>query len=251
MKLISLNTWGGKLFDNLIEYVKAERDSTDIFCFQEVYSTSSAKKQDAQWGTRMNLYQELSAALPQHQGYFDPSVEGEMLDEKDLLTAYGLATFVRKGISVSGLDSVEVYPFCPKPDGGHHYRRTLQTMFIDDGNIYFIGNVHGLHTGGGKGDLPERIRQSEIIRDRFRQVKAEKILCGDFNLLPTTESIKILTTDFVNLIATHHIATTRSKYYEKPVKFADYCFVSSDVRVKSFSVPYVEASDHLPMVLEI
>jgi endonuclease/exonuclease/phosphatase family metal-dependent hydrolase len=36
----------------------------------------------------------------------------------------------------------------------------------------------------------------------------------------------------------------------KPEKFADYTLVSPEVEVKNFSVPYTEASDHLPMYVE-
>ena len=33
-------------------------------------------------------------------------------------------------------------------------------------------------------------------------------------------------------------------------KFADYVFVSPDVNVESFSVPDIDISDHMPLVLE-
>ena len=79
-----------------------------------------------------------------------------------------------------------------------------------------------------------------------------KILCGDFNLLPDTQSLAILETEcnLVNLIKTHNIPTTRSPLYLKPEKFADYTLVSRDIEVKHFEVPNVEVSDHLPMILE-
>ena len=32
--------------------------------------------------------------------------------------------------------------------------------------------------------------------------------------------------------------------------FADYVFVSKDVKVKKFEVPYLEISDHLPLILD-
>ena len=33
-------------------------------------------------------------------------------------------------------------------------------------------------------------------------------------------------------------------------KFADYVFVSKDVKVKNFEVPNIEISDHLPLILD-
>ena len=61
----------------------------------------------------------------------------------------------------------------------------------------------------------------------------------------------ILEQEFKNLIKEYKVPTTRSKFYDRPNdKYADYTFVSSDVEVKSFEVPDLEVSDHLPMILE-
>ena len=78
----------------------------------------------------------------------------------------------------------------------------------------------------------------------------EKILCGDFNLLPNTESLAILSEDMKNLVKDFDITSTRSKLYTKPEKFADYILVSPDVSVKKFTVMQDEVSDHLPLLLE-
>ncbi len=32
--------------------------------------------------------------------------------------------------------------------------------------------------------------------------------------------------------------------------YADYCFATSEIDVKNFEVPYVEVSDHLPLILK-
>ena len=58
-----------------------------------------------------------------------------------------------------------------------------------------------------------------------------------------------------NLIIEKNIPRTRSKlspFWGKSdfQKFADYTFVSKNIVVKDFSVPDVEISDHLPMILE-
>ena len=36
MKILSLNCWGGKLHDDLLEFVSKSAASVDVFCFQEV-----------------------------------------------------------------------------------------------------------------------------------------------------------------------------------------------------------------------
>ena len=50
----------------------------------------------------------------------------------------------------------------------------------------------------------------------------------------------------------YQISTTRSPLYRNfaEMKFADYTLVSPGIEVKTFLVPQVEVSDHLPMILE-
>ena len=59
----------------------------------------------------------------------------------------------------------------------------------------------------------------------------------------------------INLIKKFAIERTRSclsPWFGSPdfQEFADYTFVSPDVNVLSFTVPDIEVSDHLPLVLE-
>ena len=80
------------------------------------------------------------------------------------------------------------------------------------------------------------------------------ILCGDFNLRPDTQSMTILETKMRNLIKEFGIKTTRNELYADLKVFndyfADYVLVSPGIKVQNFQVPYVLASDHLPMILE-
>ncbi|MDO8953631.1 MAG: hypothetical protein Q7V63_02130 [Gammaproteobacteria bacterium] len=53
-----------------------------------------------------------------------------------------------------------------------------------------------------------------------------------------------------NLIRRHHIKSTRTSYYAKDEKFADYVFVSPDINVNHFSAMADEVSDHAPLLLD-
>jgi len=77
------------------------------------------------------------------------------------------------------------------------------------------------------------------------------VLCGDFNLLPDTESLKRLEgIGLRNLIKEYGITSTRTSFYDKPAKFADYALVSEGIEVKDFKILPDEVSDHSPMYLE-
>lgn len=53
-----------------------------------------------------------------------------------------------------------------------------------------------------------------------------------------------------NLIKDFGITSTRSSYYKKPVRFADYTFVSEGIKINDFKVLPDEVSDHLAMYLD-
>ncbi len=88
------------------------------------------------------------------------------------------------------------------------------------------------------------------VKEIFTSFKGPKILCGDFNLRPDTESIKMLESDMKNLIIEYGVTSTRSNLHTRLEKFADYIMASDDVRVNNFEVINKHVSDHLPLLLE-
>lgn len=252
MKLVSLNIWAGREFNSLMKYVADQSSDTDIFCFQEVFDTPT-ERETVNEHYRANIFSELQKALPNHTGYFAPVQEGCGFNGPvDYPIQWGLAMFVRRSLNVHGTG--EIYLFGSRnsrKDDNSPIPRNLQYVHFDvDGQDYTIAHFHGLWNGRGKTDTEDRIEQSKKAKEFLDKVKGRKIVCGDFNLLPDTESISILENGLVNLIKTHGITITRSSLYKKPEKHADYTLVSSDVNVESFAVPQIEVSDHLPMELQ-
>lgn len=158
---------------------------------------------------------------------------------------------MKKGIPVLEDGEIDIFKNQNYPGHGGSHSRNLQWIKVKlNEKVYSIMNVHGLHTGFGKEDTPERLLQSKRIKDFMSGVSGTKILCGDFNLLPETESLKLLEDKMVNLVKKHNIKSTRSYYYTKELKFADYVLVSSDVNVQKFEVLQEAVSDHFPLLLE-
>lgn len=254
MKLLSLNIWGGRQFDVLIDYIQKHSHDVDVFCLQEVFDTPTENTIINEY-YRANIFSELQAILPDHQWYHAPVQWGYGFESPvDFDICWGLALFVRKSLHVIDTWDTYLYMHLNAQSRWHNSSvwRNLQYIKVrDDTSSYTIGHLHWYRNGKGKTDTPERIAQSKKARKFLDDNTGKRILCGDFNLLPDTESIAILEwDDFINLIKTYNITTTRSNLYKKPEKFADYTLVSPEVEVKKFSVPYTEASDHLPMHLE-
>lgn len=268
MKLITLNTWGGRLFTPLAKLITSKSKDIDFFCFQEVYDTASdeiytrTKRSHPVYkknlmtnahGARADIFSQISKRLPNHQFFYNSSQDNTDFHgpvEFDL--RFGLATFVKKNIEVFETGDIFVHKGLNQRDGDHSTMgRNIQWVKIKHkGKIFNICNFHGIWSIDGKEDSAERIKQSEKIVEFLDTLSGEIILCGDFNLLPETQSIKIIEEKLINLVTHYGVKSTRSKFYEKPEKHADYIFVSKGVWVKDFKVLKSEVSDHLPLYLE-
>ncbi|MDO8536953.1 MAG: hypothetical protein Q7R94_01760 [bacterium] len=243
-----------------MEFIKHTSANTDIYCFQEVFDSKSDIKKTR--STRVNVLADLNAALPNFDLFLDNIGSGYDIEGcVDFDITESQATFTRKnaGLKVDSHGSVFVHGVFKKM-GKHETLEDIPSNFqymnfSFENKRFILCNLHGIVYLGHKKDTPERLRQSQMIKEFLAKEDGAKILCGDFNLLPSTKSISVLEENMRNLIAEFNIERTRSKLSpwwgkEGFQKFADYVFVSQDVRVMNFSVPDVDVSDHLPLVLE-
>ena len=239
MQLITLNIWGGHVRDPLLRFITSHQE-IDIFCFQEMYHNAPTKISDEDRFVSLNIFSELQALLPNHEGFFRPVVND----------IYGIGMFVKKEIEVLEEGEVTIHENPHYRGLGPTHSRNLQWIKFQTNNRPFaIINVHGLWNGKGKTDCPERILQSKKIRAFLDTLQTPKVLCGDFNLRPDTESIKIIEPGMNNLIQRFNIQSTRTSLYPKQEKFADYIFTSQEINVHHFEVLKDEVSDHCPLLL--
>jgi exonuclease III len=266
LRLETLNIWGGRLYPALLAYIRGQANKVDIFCFQEVYTTRS----DNLWvrvasalasplrptndlPERANIYQELQNALPQFDGYFSACQDHYAYHGPvsfDL--SFGLAIFARKTLHLDEVGEYFVYRKRNSVVGRDNATigRSLQYLqFRFNSKPFTVMNVHGLWNGKGKTDSPERLEQSRKIKVFLEMTRGAKILCGDLNLLPHTQSLALLEDGMDNLVKTYGIPSTRSQFYERTERFADYILVSPEVTIRSFEVLDANVSDHLPLLL--
>jgi exonuclease III len=251
MKLISLNTWGGRAGkEKLLRFFEAHKD-IDIFCLQEVWSGGEHMLKEVEIGgvpidgVEPQIFSAIASVLPDYISYFRAL----------FFDYYGLVIFIKRDIAVLEEGEVFVYRergFFLTGDIGNHARNIQHITIETSQGRRTIVNFHGAWgSGWGKGDNPERLLQSEKIVAFFKMLENPFILCGDFNLSPETESLKKIE-DFGlrNLIKEHGITSTRTSFYPKENRFADYALVSEGVEVKDFDVLPDEVSDHSPLYLE-
>ncbi len=266
MKLISLNAYFGFVFEPLMAWIHEQAQSTDVFCFQEMLSNPKEDALGMPCRGRANVLQEIARRLPEFTCHFAP-----MQDDFDFVPTYpgqtqlGNAIFYRKSLSATETGSFFIYRSFNSYDGNDYETAGHNAVYLGLGGALplTIVNLHGNSEPASKRDTPMRLEQSKKVLDFLRDRHGEKIVMGDFNLFPDTESIKMFENQgFHNLIRDYKITTTRGSHMRKLFpeyehgkygfqEFADYTFVSPGVDVKSFEVPDVPISDHLPMILEI
>jgi Endonuclease/Exonuclease/phosphatase family len=254
MRLLCLNTWGGRLLDPLLTFLRNQREGVDVIALQEVFDGKVPLAEragvDRYAGTNLpvtpDLYRKCITELKDFRGFLSQPYSS--LGER-------LATFTRDTFTVGEAGQVELHsPLRQEAEGTPFRTHSIaQYVQLSRGRTRVrVMNTHGLWIGGEKLDTPERIHQSERINAFLSTYREPTVLCGDFNLLPGTRSLQILEKSLRNLVNEFQIPTTRSRLTpESKGKFADYVFVTPTLQVIDFRALDVLISDHLPLMLEL
>ena len=260
MKLICLNIWGGKIHDPLLKLIKEKAIDTDIFCFQENFS--SDRLELLSLDTYSNIHEQICKILSGFTAFYYPTIEYEDVRKKvDFPLSHGQVTFVKKNLNV--LKSGDIFVYREKNEMGPRYPGGLPDFpknFIyceieHNERKFLVINLHGFWNPAPKTDTPQRLKQSEMIISFVKKYNLPVVIAGDFNLEMNTKSVGLFTEKgFRNLVKESGAKTTRSSLYDIKWRytdpFADYIFVSDDVKLIDFKVLPDEVSDHLPLYLE-
>lgn len=261
-----LNGWGGRLNDALVPYVSTT--SPDILCLQEVVHTPRADKDwliyrdgGQELPQRARFFDDVRRALPDHAAVFCPAAQGDLWDGNTRYDSqWGLATFVRNSLPVIAQNQGFVHgAFSPYGYGDHPRSRSAHAVRVFDyaaGLPVTIAHMHGLRDLAGKHDTPARLEQARRFAALVRAVAAEgdrMVVCGDFNVLPESETFRIFDEmGLTELVTTCGHTGTRTSYYRKSGQFADYMLVSAELQDAPFEVVRdPEVSDHCPLLLDV
>lgn len=231
MKIIFLNTWDGKQTDAISEFLQTHKKDTDIFCLQEVYDGGMRE-------VALRHLLDFTEIYKYEYGFKDETGVED----------YAQAVYTHNGIKIIKSE----YLFKESPVSGLGISITIEL----NGKILHILNYHGISRPKDKLDTDARLGQSQKILSYYKNLSGPKILGGDFNFLPETESYNMfIQHGYKELVKFSNISTTRNRLYwdNRPQKhlFSDYIFTSTDINVKNLTVPQIEVSDHLPLILEI
>jgi endonuclease/exonuclease/phosphatase family metal-dependent hydrolase len=264
VRIVSLNAWGGAEFASFAEWLP--RCGADVLCLQEVTRTPGlagwTRFDDGERALpqRANLFDDVRAALPHHQGLFLTSDSGPVYDREGRAHRqdFGLASFVDARLPIIGQETSFVHGsyFEHRAWAIEDRPRIAHALRLVDRpaeRTVTVVHLHGLRDPNGKDDTPSRRAQAEHLVRLVTRVRAPDdltVVCGDFNVLPHSETLaRLATIGLIDLVGT---ADTRTSRYAKPVRHASYLLVSDLDAVKQFEVvARPEVSDHRPLVLDI
>lgn len=246
MKLVTLNLWGGRIKGAYSDFFKKYHD-VDTWFFQEIYAKKGEEYHVSTPGYHIDfsLLENLSSYIPNHEAHFC----------QVLRSYYGIASFVQKDIKVIEKGEIFIargdWDDMSVPHERDHNRKLQWLEVLIHGKKMLLMNAHCTHRPEGKRDSKKRLNQSAAIIHFMNMFDCPKILVGDFNLLPDTESIRMIEAiGMRNLVTEYNVQSTRTELYKKPLQFADYIFVSSGIKVNDFKVLPDVVSDHSPLFLD-
>lgn len=264
MRIVTLNAWGGAMYDELAAWLRT--GPADVLCLQEVTRTPALRGWTAfadgerELPQRANLLADVAELLPAHQSLFVASDSGPVTDAEGARHRqdFGVATFVAEDLTVTGIETRAVHASYTEHREWPHTERPRTALAVRvadprDARSVTVIQVHGLRDAAGKRDTPARRRQAEQLASLAAEAQKDSdvtVLCGDLNLLPASETFEILAdagmTDLVRG------ADTRTSRYVKPVRHASYLLVSDVAAVSSSEVlASPEVSDHRALVLDL
>jgi hypothetical protein len=148
------------------------------------------------------LLDDVRGVLPRHQAFFMTSDSGPVHDHtgRSHRQDFGLATLAGDDLPVIGLDSAFVHgQFTDHRDWtvADRPRIALAVRTVDrgTGQPVCVVQMHGLRDPLGKADTPARRRQADRLADLVRRVRGPEdlvVVCGDFNVLPDSETFTVL-----------------------------------------------------------
>ncbi|MEM1262251.1 MAG: endonuclease/exonuclease/phosphatase family protein [Pseudomonadota bacterium] len=264
MKVISLNAWGGAMFEPLSAWLPS--CGADVLCLQEVTHAAGLNgwtrfsDNDRSLPQRASLLDDVQRLLPEHRALFVCCDSGPVIGEDNHRHRedFGIAMFVHKRFPITHMESAFVHGdyqhYVEWPSSGRP-RAAFGVRLIDAerDRVIAITHLHGLRDAAGKDDSPARLVQAKrlaALTERIGRDADFSILCGDLNLLPSSATFAILQrSGLTDLIGS---ADTRTSRYAKPVRHANYMLVSDVAKVVSVDAPAEpEVSDHRFLVLAV
>lgn len=249
MKLLSLNVeLGLNNAEPVAEIIKLHRP--DFICLQEVghalESSTSEKYRFKEEFDAINISEypfRFWSPLSETRGERKEEVtefKGLLQQGNYILSKHPLLL----GDTIFYYQNYKYIPYWEKK----HYQtgRAFQRIVAKvEGKRLQIINNHGIIRNERLGNEETDI-ECRLILKASKENSIPTIITGDFNLLPSSQSLTVLFNEYEELVTKNDFITTRPK---PKTMIVDYMFIK-DIRVESFNVLESQISNHYPLIIE-
>lgn len=242
-KLVTYNIWHGTFIDKAVKFL--QREKPQVVCIQEIGRDGIGFSQHS-----INMMEQMGREL-RMRGEYEEMFRGNIGKGE---YGFGVAMF-----STFSLEEKRVWlyehentqrVFEPAVQDRYYLpRRLVGIRYRELGNLW-VFTTHFTITPDTK-PTEHQLKQARVVKDILNNFP-ESIFCGDMNTVPGTDTYRWLSKNMVDVsmpeTPTLHptIHSVGSKGYH-----VDYLFYASD-RLKHLktTIPVVDGSDHLPVVVE-
>lgn len=244
MKLIQLNIWQGRILRHVTHFL--EKEQPDIVCLQEVYSTPDPVR----WWDSFSALEAMQRSLPYMQWFFAPLYSFEVQGRK--VTA-GNAIGSRFPISQQKVMFTTGH-FTDVNEDPISNVRNVQTCQLElkDGKTLSVANHHAYWDKNPAG-TPDSVRCMQQVKEAVDQLPVPKVLCGDMNVRPESETMQLFKGSLANLTEIHKLTTTLTQvgaaFDRDNIVPCDHVLISPEISVQKFYASEKIISDHKALVL--
>jgi endonuclease/exonuclease/phosphatase family metal-dependent hydrolase len=246
MKILNLNIYGGKYYDEIISFLK--QNEYDIICFQEVT------------GGRMGFTDSDSFQNLRN----DLGMEAEIVISTNFVgdkNSYdGNAIFYKNSLIPGNKKEIFLYPFSETKLDETDFRFRPRTAISLD---FQINNkpITIINTQLAWSLIPETTQIKEEVGQKLfnfvKEIKNDFILMGDFNLESNNKVVHQFDSLAQNLIQMHNIKNTLNPRTHRAAKeifpkglAVDFVFITPGIKAKEFKLlDNFDLSDHFGLSL--
>jgi endonuclease/exonuclease/phosphatase family metal-dependent hydrolase len=234
VKILQLNIWGGRIGKRVVDLLKHEQ--ADVVCLQEAIEVVGGDS------FLFEDIEEIKSTSGYAHSFFTPQLGYNLMKRHAksgmaILSAHPFETTTAVYTRLAYTDNFDLL------DTDYNVRGLQHVTVGTPTGVVHVLNHHGHHVRNHKHGDEETVRQCKEIADYIEKLNGPVVLCGDFNLSPTSESLKPITKLLVDLTTVHNITTTRTELTHK-TEVCDYIFTSPDIVVTNFQVLDDIVSDH-------
>lgn len=240
IKLLQWNIWYQEKVEHIIETIKEH--SPDIICLQELTI-------GAQHHQNKDIPKLIADELQMHCNFApahtfpDGHIQGNGIFSKYPLIKNN--NFITKS------------PTQTEDYTGEGRVCAVSTVKIKNKTHLTVATTHGSYAHQFK-ETEDKRHEINTIINFLQKVQQNTMLCGDFNLTPSAQTIKKIEQYMQHCGPQYHEPTWTTKpfsyngFVEKELRWRlDYVFATKDIHVQKAKIVSTPYSDHLPIIVEM